>query len=149
MILAHSIVGIMPISDPGFFWFWLVGSVIADIDHLFVLYKHRIFSWDKLIDAIRFEDKYGIRFKTKYMHSIFGAVVTSTPILFISQEGALYYFIAYLIHLVLDWPDIDEKQYFYPFKKKIKGFLPIFSKPEIIFTILLLGFIFIRLKSFE
>lgn len=148
MILAHSIVGIMPVSNSEISWFWFIGSVIADIDHLFVLYKHKIFSWDKFIDAIRFEDKYGIRFKTKYMHSILGAVVTSILVLFISKEGALYYFIAYLIHLVLDWPDIDEKQYFYPFKKKIRGFLPIFSKPEIIFIILLLGFYFYQIKIF-
>ena len=114
MILAHSIVGIMSVSNSEFSWFWFIGSVIADIDHLFVLYSHKIFSWDKLIDAIKFEDKYGIHFKTKYMHSIFGAVVTTIPVLFISKEGALYYFVAYLIHLILDWPDIDKKQYFYP-----------------------------------
>ena len=148
MILAHSIVGIMSVSNSEFSWFWFIGSVIADIDHLFVLYSHKIFSWDKLIDAIKFEDKYGIHFKTKYMHSIFGAVVTTIPVLFISKEGALYYFVAYLIHLILDWPDIDKKQYFYPFKKKVRGFLPIFSKPEIIFTILLLGFYFYQIKIF-
>jgi len=148
MLLAHSIVGIMPVSNPEFSWFWFIGSVIADIDHLFVLYSHRILSWDKLVDAIKFEDKHGIHFKTKYMHSIFGAVVTSIPILFINKEGALYYFIAYLVHLVLDWPDIDEKQYFYPFKKKIRGFLPIFSKPEIIFTVLLIGIYFYQIGIF-
>ncbi len=148
MILAHSIVGITPISNSEFSWFWFIGSVIADIDHLFVLYKYKIFSWGKFIDTIRFEDKYGIRFKTKYMHSILGAVVTAIPILFISKKGALFYFVAYLIHLTLDWLDIDEKQYFYPFKKKIRGFLPVFSKPEIIFTILLLGFYFYQIKIF-
>jgi|SRR3989338_102605 len=148
MILAHSIVGIMPVNNSEFSWFWFIGSVIADIDHLFVLYSYKIFSWDKLIDAIKFEDKYRIHFKTKYMHSIFGAVATTIPILFISREGALYYFVAYLIHLVLDWPDIDEKQYFYPFKKKVRGFLTIFSKPEIIFTILLLGFYFYQINLF-
>ncbi|MEK7107403.1 MAG: metal-dependent hydrolase [Patescibacteria group bacterium] len=139
MLLAHSIVGIMPVSNSEFSWFWFIGSVIADIDHLFVLYAHKIFSWDKFIDAVKYEDKYGIHFKTKYMHSIFGAVVTSIPLFFISAEGALYYFAAYLIHLVLDWPDIDEKQYFFPFKKKVRGFLPIFSRIEIVFTVLLLG----------
>src|SRR3989338_199752 len=148
MILAHFIVGAMPINNSEFSWFWFIGSAISDIDHLFVLYQHKIFSWGKLIEAIRFEDKYGIRSKTKYMHSIFGAVITSIPVLFISKEAALYYFVAYLIHLVLDWPDIDENQYLYPFKKKIRGFLPIFSKPEIIFTILLLGLYFYQIKIF-
>ena len=148
MILAHSIIGIMPVDNSKFSWFWFIGSIIADVDHLFVLYKHKIFSWNKLIDVMRFEDKYGIRLKTKYMHSIFGAVVTSIPVFFISKEGALYYFVAYIISLVLDWPDIDEKQYFYPFKKKVRGFLPIFSKPEIVFTILLIGLYLYQIKIF-
>lgn len=107
----------MPVNNSSFSWFWFIGSVIPDIDHLIVLYRHKIFSRGKIIDTIRFEDKYNLRYKTKYIHSIFGAIVMSLPILFISREGAFYFFIAYLIHLFLDWPDLDEKQYFYPFKK--------------------------------
>lgn len=139
MILAHAIVGAMPVGNSEFSWFWFIGSVIPDIDHPFVLYKHKIFSWNKVTDTMRFEDKYDLRYKTKYGHSIFGAVIMTLPVSFISTEGALYFFLAYLVHLVLDWPDRDEKQYFYPFKKKIRGFLPIFSKPEIVFTIALVG----------
>ena len=142
MILAHSIIGIMPVSNSEFSWFWLIGSVVADIDHIFVLYKYKIFSYAKIVDIMRFEDRNGIHFKTKYMHSIFGAVVTTVPVFLISKEGALYYFIAYIIHLIIDWPDTDEKQYLYPFKKKFKGFLPILSKTEIVFTTLLLIFYF-------
>lgn len=142
MIFAHAIVGMMPVNQSEFSWFWFIGSVIPDIDHLFVLYRYRIFSWGKLIDAERFEDKYNIHFKTKYVHSIFGAVMMTLPVLLISREGAVYFFIAYLIHLLLDWPDIDEKQYFYPLKIKVRGFLPIWSKPEIVFTIALLGVYF-------
>lgn len=142
MILAHAIVGMMPINQSEFSWFWFIGSVIPDIDHLFVLYRHRIFSWGKLIETERFEDKYNIRFKTKYVHSIFGAVMMALPVWLISAEGAAYFFVAYLIHLLLDWPDIDEKQYFYPFKKMTRGFLPIWSKPEMVFTIALLGVYF-------
>ena len=130
----------MPVGNGGFSWFWFVGSVAADLDHLFILYYYKIFSWARFIDVIRFEEKYGMHFKTKYFHSIFGALITSAPIVFISKTGALYYFIAYVIHLFLDWPDIDEKQYLYPLKHKFRGFLPIFSKLEIIFTFLLAGF---------
>ena len=142
MILAHIVVGMMPVNQSEFSWFWFIGSVITDIDHLFVLYKYRIFSWAKLIDAEKFEDKYNIHFKTKYVHSIFGAVMMTLPVLFISREGAVYFFGAYLIHLALDWLDIDEKQYFYPLKIKTRGFLPIWSKPEIALTVALLGLYF-------
>jgi hypothetical protein len=142
MIFAHVIIGAMPLVDNQFSWFWLVGSVIPDVDHLFVLYRHKIFSCEKLVKVMRFEDKYNLRFKTKYMHSVFGAVVTSIPIFFISHQGGAYYFTAYIIHLILDWPDIDEKQYFYPFRTKIRGWLPIFSKWEIIFTVILVLVLF-------
>ena len=142
MILAHIVVGMMPVNQSEFSWFWFIGSVITDIDHLFVLYKYRIFSWAKLIDTEKFEDKYNIHFKTKYVHSIFGAVMMTIPVFLISREGAVYFFGAYLIHLALDWLDIDEKQYFYPLKIKTRGFLPIWSKPEIALTVALLGLYF-------
>lgn len=138
MILAHSIVGLMPVSNSEFSWFWFIGSVISDIDHLFALYRNRIFSWSKIVQVMRLEDKYELRFKTKYLHSLFGAIITSIPISFFDQKAATYYFIAYLIHLLLDWPDIDEKQYLYPTRKKFRGFLPIFSKSEVVFTSLLI-----------
>ena len=139
MILAHTIVGLMPVDNSQFSWYWFVGSVIPDIDHLFVIYKHKLFSWKKLVEVERFEDKYNIHFKTKYGHSVFGATVTTIPLLFFNTQGALFFFLAYILHLLLDWPDIDEKQYLFPFKKKFRIFLPIFSKLEIIFTIILLG----------
>ena len=129
----------MPVENHHFSWFWFVGNIIPDIDHLFVLYQHKIFSWDKLVDVMRFEEKYNLRFKTKYLHSIFGAVVMTTPILFIDLRGALYFFAGYLMALLLDWPDIDEKQYLFPFKKKFHGFLPIFSNTEKVFTLILVG----------
>jgi hypothetical protein len=138
MIIAHTLIGLMPIIDSKFSWFWLVGSVIPDIDHLFVIYKYRIFSLKRLIEMERFEDKYNIHFKTKYGHSIFGAVIFSIPVLLIDARGALYFFLGYLLHLVLDWPDHDEKQYFYPFKIKVRGWLSILSKWEIVFTCLLI-----------
>ena len=142
MILAHTIVGLMPIDNYQFSWYWLAGSIIPDVDHLFVIYKHKLFSWDKLIDAEKFEDKYNIHFKTKYGHSVFGAIIMTFPILLISTKGALYFFIGYLIHLILDWLDRDEKQYLYPLKIKFRGFLPIFSMPERIFTAFLILFVF-------
>ena len=142
MILAHTIIGLMPVEEAKFSWYWLIGSVIPDVDHLFVIYKYKLFTWKKLIDAEKFEDKYNIHFKTKYGHSILSAVFITLPILFISFHGALYFFLAYIIHLLLDWPDIDEKQYLYPLKTRFRGFLPIFSIPEIIFTIILILFLY-------
>ena len=44
--------------------------------------------------------------------------------------------IAYFLHLMMDWIDIDEKYYLYPLKIKFKGFLPIWSKLEKILTLI-------------
>ncbi len=143
MIFAHLIVGAMPVDEAQFSWFWFVGSIIPDIDHVLVLAHRRIFAWDKIVDSLRHEEQYGIRFKTKYFHSLFGALIVSALVTFFNLTGGIYFFLAYLFHLLLDWPDRDVKQYLYPFKKEFRGFLPIFSKTEqaltgILFLLMLL-----------
>lgn len=135
--LQHIIVSAMPVADQKFNWFWCLGSLIPDIDHLFVLYRHKIFSFQRAMEVMKNEDKYNLRFKTKYLHSIFGAVVLSLPVWLINHQGGVYFFIAYIVHLCMDLVDRDEKQYFYPFKLKVRGWLPILSKWEILFTIVL------------
>lgn len=138
MIFAHVVVGLLPVHNNHISWFWLVGSQIADLDHLAVLFYHRIFSWNKAVGYMRHEDKYNLRFKTKYAHSLFGAFVASGTVALFSPTGALYFGLAYLLHLLLDWPDQDEKQYLFPLPIKLRGFLPIFSLPEKIFTVALI-----------
>lgn len=142
MIFAHIIVGMMPVYNNQFSWFWFLGSIAPDIDHLLVLARHKIFSWNKIVDTMKFEDKYNLKYKTKYIHSIFGAAALSLPIALLDSYGAFYFFAAYVMHLFLDWPDRDEKQYLFPIKTKFRGFLPIFSKPEKIFTAALIAIYF-------
>ena len=137
MILAHIIIGTFPVENH-FSWFWFLGSVIPDIDHIVVIFKNKLFSANKLLDSITNEEKYGIRYKTKYLHSILGGLLLTAVVAFISFSGGVYFFAGYILHLALDFLDKDEKQYFYPLKIKFKGWLPIFSKPEIVFTIILL-----------
>jgi len=137
MILGHPLIGLLPVDHGGFSWFWLFGSIFPDIDHLFILLRHRIFSFGTAVERMRFEEKYGLRFKTPYVHSIIGAVVVSVAVAIISAHGAVYFFMAYCVHLLLDFPDRDEKEYFWPLKRKIRGFLPIGSKAEMIVTVAL------------
>jgi hypothetical protein len=137
MILAHIIIGTFP-AENHFSWFWFLGSVIPDIDHIFIILKNKLFSINKVIDSIINEEKYGIKYKTKYIHSILGGLLISLIVSLISFSGSVYFFSGYMLHLALDFLDKDEKQYFYPLKIKNKGWLPIFSKLEIFFTIILL-----------
>ncbi|MBU1160600.1 metal-dependent hydrolase [Patescibacteria group bacterium] len=138
MILAHYIIGVTLGNYFGNFWFIFLGSVLPDIDHLYIIFKHKIFLWREIINSIRFENKYKISYKTKYVHSLFGAIIVSVPIMFFNFTGGLYFFVGYIVHLILDWVDIDNKQYLYPFKKTFQGVLPVSSKTEIIITVFLI-----------
>lgn len=137
MILAHAIIGITLGNYFGHFWYFLIGSIIPDFDHLFIIFKGKIFSFKDILNSIRFEKVYNLNYKTKYIHSVLGALVISAPVAIINIKGSLFFFIGYIIHLLLDWLDIDDKYYLYPFKKKFSGLLPIFSMTEIIFTVIL------------
>lgn len=147
MVLVHPIVGVLLGNYFGHFWYFTIGSVFPDIDHLFVIASQKVFSFKDIINSLRFEKKYNLSYKTKYIHSLFGALIVSTPIAMLDVKGGLSFFVGYVIHLLLDWTDIDEKYYLYPLKKKFSGFLPIFSMTEIIFTIILFLFMLASFKS--
>ena len=138
MILAHAIIGVTAGNYFHSFWPILIGSVFPDIDHLFVVLRHRFFSLAKILDSMRFEKKYNVRYKTKFVHSVFGAFIFSFFVwIFFGKDDSFYFFLAYSGHLVLDWPDCDEKYYFFPFRIRFNGILPIASKLEIVFTIII------------
>lgn len=141
MILAHWIVGAAPIDGGTFCSAWFLGSVLPDLDHLYVFWKHRIFGISAMIETLRHEDEYEMRYKTEWMHSVLGAAFSSLLFWIFAPEAAGLFFAGYLLHLVLDWPDQDEKHYLFPLKLKFRGFLPIFSKAEIAFTILLAAWV--------
>lgn len=147
MILAHIIVGITGgtyIGDPSYFF---AGSVFPDVDHLYVIAKNKMYPPKKLLHSLRHEGKYGLKYKTPLLHSVFGAMLCSAPIALLSPLGAVHFLYGYLGHLVLDWVDHDEKQYLFPLKKKFRGFLPIFSKAEIAFTLALLVLMVVILEK--
>lgn len=147
MILAHALVGITAGEYTNYFWFVFLGSIFPDVDHLIVLAKNKTFSLKKIIRSMRFDGKHRMKYKTKYVHSFFGSLLFSSLVLIIDKHGALYFFFGYLGHLLLDWVDHDQKQYFFPFKRKTQGFLPIFSKPEIVFTLALFVFMIMSIKK--
>jgi len=137
MILAHAIVGVTAGNYFGFFWYIVAGSIIPDIDHAYILLKNKFYTWHKIVDSIKFEERYKINYKTKYIHSVFGALIIALPLAFFDMKGSVYFFLAYIFHLAIDWLDCDEKQFLFPLKIKFRGFLPIFSKTEIMATLLL------------
>ncbi|HLA23680.1 MAG TPA: metal-dependent hydrolase [Candidatus Nanoarchaeia archaeon] len=143
MIFAHFLLGIILGQIYGNYFFFILGSIFPDVDHLYIILKNKIFSYKKLIDSIKNEKKYKIRYKTPLVHSVLGMIIFSLGVYFINKEGMIIFAIAYLLHLLMDWPDIDDKYYLYPSKIKFRGFLPIWSRFEKIATIFLITIIFI------
>lgn len=145
MIFAHLLLGIiLGITFKNYFFF-VLGAVFADFDHILVIAKNKLWNFNKIIESIRFEKKFGMRYKTPFFHSLFGLALFSGIIFLFSHKGGIEFGIAYFTHLLLDWVDIDEKYFLYPLKIRFKGFLPIWSRAEQVITATLILVIIILL----
>ncbi len=144
MILFHFIIGLILGKLFNNLWLFVIASILPDIDHLYIIIKNKIFTYKRLINTLKYEEKYHIRFKTPLMHSILGLLICTLLYYLIFNQNRLYFALAYFVHLLLDWPDTDKKQFLYPLKYEFSGFLPIWSKTEkIIATIFILILILI------
>lgn len=143
MIFIHLLIGIILGKIFGGYLFFILGSMFPDIDHIYITIKNKLYNINKIIDSIKFEKEYNIKYKTPVFHSLLGLTIFSFIIFLFSNSGALIFSIAYLLHLIVDWLDIDEKYYLYPSKIKFKGFLPIWSRFDKILTMILLIIILI------
>ena len=138
MTLAHPLIGLILGKKFGYTLSFVAGSVLPDIDHLAILIKNRHFKPKEIFNAMKNEKEYGENYKTPYTHSLLAWFVISLVFIIINKNIGVAFSVGYLFHLVLDVIDTDEKQLFYPFKKRIKGFLPVFDIFEIIATVVLL-----------
>jgi len=147
MIFIHLLVGIILGQIYGNMFFFILGSIFSDIDHIYIIIKNKFYSLNKIINSIKNESKFNVKYKTPLFHSIFGLILFSLIIFIFNKTGVIYFSIAYFIHLAIDWMDIDEKYYLYPLKIKFKGFLPIWSRFEQILTLILIIILLIYLVS--
>lgn len=139
MIFLHLILGLILGSLYGNTLFFVLASMFPDIDHLYLIIKHRIYPIKRTIHILKKEEAHGIHFKTPIMHSLFGLIICSLLFLLVTQnmQFTSYFSLLYCSHLLLDWPDIDKKQYLYPFsRREFRGKLPIWSKAEQLVTLL-------------
>lgn len=139
MIFLHIIIGLILGKLANSYLPFILGSLIPDIDHIYIILKHKLYK-KNFLDTLKNEEKYKIKYKTPFLHSILGLITFSAIFLLFIQSylQTIYFSFAYLLHLLLDWPDKDIKYYFYPLKTKFKGFLPIWSKTEQIITLIAL-----------
>ena len=138
MIFLHLIIGLILGKLSGYTLLFVIASIIPDIDHLYLLIKHKLFTKAKIIYALKHEEKYKIRFKTPLMHSILGLLICTLIYYLTFNKNTIYFASAYLLHLLFDFPDIDKKQFLYPLKYEFSGFLPIWSKTEQRLTLIFL-----------
>jgi membrane-bound metal-dependent hydrolase YbcI (DUF457 family) len=118
----------------GEFWPWVLGSIIADIDHIYIYMKSGARNIKGLIDRVKNEGKYGIKSRTPLFHSLIGVLVISGLSYFIFRKATIFFLIGYLSHLILDWPDKDQTPILWPLRYEFKGPLQVWSKPEKIIT---------------
>lgn len=137
MIFLHLIIGIIFGKITNNYLPWIIGSIIPDIDHIYIAIKNNLLN-KKLLDTIKNEEEYKIKYKTPLIHSILGLIIFSIIfyLLIPNYQSTLFFSLAYFIHLIMDWPDKDIKYYLYPLKIKFQGFLPVWSKLEKIITII-------------
>ncbi len=137
MIFIHLLIGVSLGKFFGNYMFFILGSIIPDLDHVYIIVKNRLFNIKKIINTIKYEDKFKIRYKTPLFHSVLGLILFSL-IFYLFTARFFYFSLAYLFHLLIDWADVDEKYFLYPLKIKFRGFLPVWSDFEKILTIILL-----------
>ena len=138
MIFIHLLLGIILGKIFGSYLFFILGSLVPDLDHIYIIMKNKLWSLKKIKETIKDEEKFGIRYKTPLLHSLLGLLIFTAIVYLFSHTGALYFGSAYFLHLLIDWIDVDEKYFLFPLKIKFKGVLPIWSKFEKILTIILI-----------
>ena len=143
MIFMHLIVGIILGKIFGNYTLFIIGSMFPDLDHIYIILKNKLLSIKMIIETLRFEDKFGIKYKTPFFHSVFGLILFSLAAYLLNNEFIVPFGVSYLLHLLIDWLDIDEKYYLYPLKIKFKGFLPIGSRAEQILTLIAIIVVFL------
>ena len=114
----------------------ILGSLIIDIDHLIPAAKEgRLFNVKELWKRSRVPEGGG----RSYFHGIIPWALISVVICLIDLRFGLVFTLAYLGHLIFDALDNSDFWPLYPFNRKIniKGFVPYYSRQELIFSIML------------
>ncbi len=120
-------------------------SVLLDVDHFLSLYKHgALKSWKKFwkVDTNP-EDPWGD--ERGVLHTLLSVfVVTSLCLFLFNPIIALTWFLAHFGHIFLDYISDSDSWVFRPFSNfKTRGFVPYYSKYEILFFVFLMGIFFI------
>lgn len=113
----------------------LLGSLIIDIDHLIPAAKEkRLFNIKEFWRRSKsFNDS-----ARSFLHGLPAFIIISALICLFDWKFGLVFALAYLGHLILDALDDSSLPILYPNKKiDIKGFIPYYSREELLFSVVL------------
>ncbi|MFA5643944.1 MAG: metal-dependent hydrolase [Patescibacteria group bacterium] len=132
---THLALGLIIGEITGDYTASLIGSLAIDIDHLIpAIRQNNIFNFKK----IWLKSKSSKDSSRSYFHSFFSWAFFSLVIMLINFRFGLVFSLAYLGHFLLDALDNSDFYPFYPFKKiNIRGFIPYYSRQELIFSLFL------------
>lgn len=102
MIFIHLLLGIILGKVYGNYLFFILGSIFPDLDHILIIIKNKFWNIKKIIKTIKFEKQFNIKYKTPLFHSVLGLILFSLIICIFDLKGALFFGIAYFIHLLID-----------------------------------------------
>ncbi len=140
-ITTHLALGLIIGKLSGDYSAALIGSLAIDVDHLFPAIKERrLFNIKEYWRRSRsYKDS-----NRSYFHGIFALVFFSGILYLFDPRFAIIFAIAYLGHFLLDALDNSDFMPFYPLTKlNIKGFIPYYSKQELLFSLVLFLVFFI------
>lgn len=138
---THLALGLIIGKITGDYQASIIGSLLIDIDHLIpsLQKKNRVSLkefWEKTKDS---KDS-----SRSYFHSIFAWIFFSIIVCLIDYRFGLVFSLAYLGHFLLDALDDSPFYPFFPIKRfDIRGFIPYYSKKELVFSLVLFIIFFI------
>jgi membrane-bound metal-dependent hydrolase YbcI (DUF457 family) len=143
LLITHLLFGIFLGQLMGNIPLVTIGSIIVDIDHIFVYILYGvIFSPRKVINALTSPHDVYVESRTQ-IHSLLIWLVFTLIVFAIDRSIAKFLSIGYLSHLILDSIDTQGLKLVWPLKGVIKGPVVYNSQMEYFFDIMLVALVVI------
>jgi len=143
LLLTHLLFGLLLGKMMGNVLLVAIGSVLVDVDHIYVFIKRGIIFYPRKLWASMFtpHDPYGTQ--RTVAHSLFAWIIVTIAMSFVNKQYGAMISIGYLTHLMLDAIDNDDLQLMFPLKGHIRGPVVYNSRVEYFLNIILVAIIFV------
>jgi membrane-bound metal-dependent hydrolase YbcI (DUF457 family) len=129
LFITHLITGVILGAISGNYLWVILGSMLVDIDHVYVFLRHRIYNPLHMV-RLGCDSRDVIKGQRTVAHSLLGWAIVSGAIYLFDATVGFYFGVGYLAHLLLDAFDKAELQLFYPLSWHIRGPINYNSRSE-------------------